>query len=541
MLKRLTTLFALAFFLCVSVAQAQVAGEAGRFFVKLDLGASTYGGDRDRNPDDCTTSNCNGTAGYTGPTRVLNLFGRNIYDGSLKTYIEDARYRGGLEFGYNFSKRLGVALGLNYAKYERIDALQNWGSGSVLPANGNGNRLNGNLLFYLTPFTGKVSPYLMVGANVTQAADNSGETVAYGPSWGAGLKFNLSNKLAFMIDGLVDQTYSDRAVDNADPGSNNDDTPWDRLSRTGLGLMLNVGAPSCVPSDIMSIAGPTTANINEAVTFTGTANNVAGTGYKAASAPVVYTWTADGEMPKEGLSATYSFATKGSKTVKLAGTNCGGLDSVEHTINVINPCDTNQPSIASSNAPAALTAGQSGSFSSRANGTGVTYRWDFGNGATASTANASQTFTRPGTYAVKLTVTNSCGSETKEFSVRVNEAVVTPPPVTCSISTLNSVYFDYGATTLNTEAKAKLDENIAELKKPECSSVKIKVCAGSDSAENSPRLAEQRARAIADYYIASGVASASVMTSTCAPVPDCDKEDPGRGCRRARFGNTSKQ
>lgn len=47
------------------------------------------------------------------------------------------------------------------------------------------------------------------------------------------------------------------------------------------------------------------------------------------------------------------------------------------------------------------------------------YLWDFGDGQTSTLSKPSHTYQTPGNYTVRLTVTNSCGSDTKTQSIRV--------------------------------------------------------------------------------------------------------------------------
>ncbi len=72
---------------------------------------------------------------------------------------------------------------------------------------------------------------------------------------------------------------------------------------------------------------------------------------------------------------------------------------------------------------------------------GLTYNWDFGNGETASTKEASTTFDAEGEYTIKLTITDSTGA-TAEKEITVNAF----GERSCSFGTPN----DSALTTINT-------------------------------------------------------------------------------------------
>ncbi len=87
----------------------------------------------------------------------------------------------------------------------------------------------------------------------------------------------------------------------------------------------------------------------------------------------------------------------------------------------------NQPpnAVISTPAIAGQTVSVSGSSSNDPDGTVTSYQWEFGDGTSASGANATHTYTTHGVYTIKLTVTDNGGatnSTTREVSVASNPA-----------------------------------------------------------------------------------------------------------------------
>ncbi|MCG9910157.1 MAG: PKD domain-containing protein, partial [Flavobacteriales bacterium] len=106
------------------------------------------------------------------------------------------------------------------------------------------------------------------------------------------------------------------------------------------------------------------------------------------------------------------------------------------TISCIQPCQTITSNwVSSSPAPQGdgvirICQGQtvnfvgSGTFSN--SGTGATYTWNFGNGATATGTNVSYTFNQPGGYVVNLNITDPNGCQNANFINRVVQVSTTP-------------------------------------------------------------------------------------------------------------------
>ncbi len=115
--------------------------------------------------------------------------------------------------------------------------------------------------------------------------------------------------------------------------------------------------------------------------------------------------------------------------------------------------------------------------------------------------------------------------------------VVTPPPTSvCDLVDLNTVYFDYGSSTMSPRSRDMLNENVELLlENPACC---VFVDGYTDTSEGDRfgiPLSGRRAQAVYDYYISRGVAPSKVqLRNRGTAVPSCDKEDPGQGCERNR-------
>jgi PKD repeat protein len=125
-----------------------------------------------------------------------------------------------------------------------------------------------------------------------------------------------------------------------------------------------------------------------------------------------YAWDFDndGTVDSTVASPTYTYSTPGVYTVKLTVTNAGGSDDEvkDSYITVRTPLPT-AAFVANATAGYAPLTVQFTDQSLRA----ATYAWDFDNDGTVDSTVASPTYTysTPGVYTVKLTVTNAGGSD----------------------------------------------------------------------------------------------------------------------------------
>ena len=132
----------------------------------------------------------------------------------------------------------------------------------------------------------------------------------------------------------------------------------------------------------------------------------------------------DGTMAADA-QPSHAFATAGAHAVTLTVTdNDGKSRSSTTTVRV------NQPPTASftfQGSETGVPIAFDGRGSRDADGSIVTYRWDFGDGATAEGGERLHAFVRPGRYSVSLTVTDGDGATAG--SSAIVEITDPPPPV----------------------------------------------------------------------------------------------------------------
>jgi PKD repeat protein len=141
----------------------------------------------------------------------------------------------------------------------------------------------------------------------------------------------------------------------------------------------------------------------------------------ASTAITSYAWSFGDGATGSGASVTHRYGQPGRYVVQLTVMNSLGLSNT--TTQVVTVGD--EPPSAAITLPAAKPASGhpvafSGVSSSDPDGSIVSYRWDFGDGSTATKVAPAHTYAKPGVYTVKLTVTDSSGgSATTSRSVTV--------------------------------------------------------------------------------------------------------------------------
>lgn len=139
---------------------------------------------------------------------------------------------------------------------------------------------------------------------------------------------------------------------------------------------------------------------------------------------VSYSWDFGDGGHASTKVADHTFADAGSHQVTLVVTdNLGATDSL--TKPVVTEAPVNQlPVAAFTSATTNLSVNVNGIASSDADGSIVSYAWDFGDGASATGVTAQHAFNAGGSYSVKLTVTDDRGGT----GVSTNPVTVAPAP-----------------------------------------------------------------------------------------------------------------
>ncbi len=215
--------------------------------------------------------------------------------------------------------------------------------------------------------------------------------------------------------------------DFGDSGSSTDENPTYVYAAAGTyNVKLTVTNVAGQDDEIQSVV-VSAASVAPTAAFTSTPTylSVAFTDQSTGTAPLTYAWNFGDSATSTESSPTHLYAAAGSYTVSLKVTNAAGDNTVTHEVTVVSapvaPVAAFHSDKQSGFAPLsiAFTDDSTGSVP-------LTYAWDFNNdGVTDSTLqNPSFTYATAGRFTVRLTVTNSGGSNT---TTKRNYVVVSAP------------------------------------------------------------------------------------------------------------------
>jgi PKD repeat protein len=439
-----------------SPAEAQTKRPGDTFYLKFGAGFSDYTGD------------------FAGPFE-----GFSGGDGFPYGWVG--------ELGYQTSPAFAVGLAYQAGRYPLVN---NNASGT------DPDRLSGQLLGRYT-FGAKswtVSPYVDAGANLSFASRSFDDTGG-GPTVGAGLDIVLSGWASFYVESRVNFTLGDDAMDGIDMN-----TGFDGLSHLGVGLKMNFSSVT-TPPRVVSLDGPTSAQVGESVTYTAQVNQ------EEATRPLTYSWAFGDGASSSGLTANHTYREAGTYTVAFSASNEAGTARETMTIEV----SAVPASIAAVDAsPNPVDEGNTVQFSSNVEGTApISYNWSFGDGTSGEGESPTHTYEEPGQYTARLTASNEAGEDTRTVTVRVNQVL---PQICTTISEMGAAYFERNSSDLTEEARKSLQENVEILTR--CSNLTAEVEGFAAPNERNPQsLSEDRARAVADFYEENGVPESRVEST----------------------------
>jgi PKD repeat protein len=159
------------------------------------------------------------------------------------------------------------------------------------------------------------------------------------------------------------------------------------------------------PNYINAIAGPVTSFTSS--TSSGCVNQTSFNFTSSAPGATSYFWDFGDGFPSTQANPTKVFTTPGVRSVSLMATNAVGCATVFNSPQQITVHALPTASF-SANITQTCNPNQAFQFTS-ANTGAASYLWQFGDNTVSTQANPTKTYTVPGTYTVKLKVTNAFG------------------------------------------------------------------------------------------------------------------------------------
>ena len=204
-----------------------------------------------------------------------------------------------------------------------------------------------------------------------------------------------------------------------------DNSARDNNRGTDTAEIAVVDVPNVPP--VAVAGGNRTVEVGSVVTFDGSAS------HDPDGAIVAYEWDFGDGIKAAGAVHTHTYWMPGRYTAKLtvqdnsARDNNRSTDTAEITVVDV----PNVPPVANAGPDKSAVVGEIITFDASASrdpdGNIVAYRWDFGNGATATGKIARYAYQQPGMYAVTLTVTDDSGRSNAVSSTTV-EVTIDPRP-----------------------------------------------------------------------------------------------------------------
>lgn len=275
--------------------------------------------------------------------------------------------------------------------------------------------------FTATPITG-VAP-LTVNFDASESSDPNGDSLTYSWDFGNGETSSLVNpSIIFEEIGsfLVTLTVSD-GVNTSSP-----------VTQTITVEDGNIAPVAIIDADPISGIAPVV------VSFDASGSS------DANDDDLTYTWDFGDGTTDTGISVTHEYTEIDEYDVVLTVSDGSkeGIDTITITVTDGSPVANLYASETSGVAPLEVTFDASASVDPTENG--LTYFWDFGNGVTASTAEATIVYEEIGDFVVTLTVTNVDGvSDSETTIISVNDGSFScafDTPTASALPSINSSF-----------------------------------------------------------------------------------------------------
>lgn len=160
-----------------------------------------------------------------------------------------------------------------------------------------------------------------------------------------------------------------------------------------------------------------------------------------------YAWDFGDGATATGATTSHTYATVGTFTVTLTVTDDSGATATKTRTVTTSLAPNQDPTAAFTSSTDLLKVSVDGSTSADADGTVASYAWNFGDGETATGVTASHTYAAPGTYTVRLTVTdNRGGTSTVTRDVTVVRNVAPTAAITSTVTDLTASVSGAGST-----------------------------------------------------------------------------------------------
>lgn len=158
-----------------------------------------------------------------------------------------------------------------------------------------------------------------------------------------------------------------------------------------------------------------------------------------------YEWDFGDGHTDTGVTADHTYATAGTFTIKLKVTDDrDGTHEVTHNVVTVMP-PNQHPNAVFTHTVNKLKVTFNSSGSNDPDGTIASRAWDFGDGGSSTATNPEHTYAQPGTYHVKLTVTDN-GGETDEVLHDV-VTVANVAPTAAFTQTINDLVVSFNSST----------------------------------------------------------------------------------------------